>query len=393
MTLPCLRSSLLAAVLLAAACSGTAHSQGTGRSLDLDPSVRASGMGMASNAVFWDEVSNHWGNPALLGYQRGLSYEWGNTQLVPGLAADVHFSTNVMKIGGGGLGMAFSGEPFGLGGLHLDYGESQGTDDQGNPTGTFDTFEQIDAWSFGLSAARAAETIAMMTGHDPDQWSRYGDVSFGMTYKHLEMDFSSFLGQASTDARDLGYLVRLSPTELFPQIRDIVGLDLAYGWSDLSYEADPVVFLNEDNPDEVSEHERRGYAGRVRLDWPHMSTEMAGPSWFWDGLHPLLSFGLANDHSEIGPSSSKYETEGNGWELTIANVFSWRDGHYEDLTGDIDGSTSGWGVGLPIGRFGGVRYDFATIPQAQNSDLQDVERHGASAWIDVMKVWHATQSR
>ncbi|HET9328731.1 MAG TPA: hypothetical protein VFQ05_18350, partial [Candidatus Eisenbacteria bacterium] len=140
---------LCSVLLVMGAWCGSASAQGTGRSMDLDPSPRASGMGGASNAVFWDEVTNHWSNPALLGYQRGLSYEYGKTQLVPGLAADVHFTTNVVKLGGGGVGLAFSGKPFGLGGLHLSYGESQGTDPSGNPTGTYEAFEQIDSWSFG----------------------------------------------------------------------------------------------------------------------------------------------------------------------------------------------------------------------------------------------------
>src|SRR4029450_3931549 len=99
--------------------------------------------------------------------------------------------------------------------------------------------------------------------------------------------------------------------------RDYVGLDLAYGWSDLSYDGDPVHFVNETQPAEISEHERTGYAGRIRFDYPELATQMAGPSWLWDGLHPLLSFGQANDHSEIGTSNSKYETDGDGWELTI----------------------------------------------------------------------------
>src|SRR5262252_2559976 len=90
----------LSVFLASMAAVSAARAQGTGRSLDIDPSVRASGMGLASNAVFWDVGTNHWGNPALLGEQRGIAYEWGRTQLVPGLASDVTFTTNVVKIGG-----------------------------------------------------------------------------------------------------------------------------------------------------------------------------------------------------------------------------------------------------------------------------------------------------
>jgi len=197
----------------------------------------------------------------------------------------------------------------------------------------------------------------------------------------------TFGGSAKTTAYDFGFLVRFSPLELAPSIRDVVGLDLAYGWSELSFESDPVFFANEDEPAEVSQHDRRGFAGRIRLDWPGMAESMAGPEWLWKGFSPLLSVGLANDHSSIGPPGGTYDTEGVGWELTVANVFSLRRGHYEDFVGSIIDDTEGWGVGLPIGDVAGVRYDFARFPQARNSGLPDVERRAASGWVDVIRVW------
>src|SRR5439155_4118710 len=282
--LPC------ATLLLAPA---VARAQGSGRSLDLDPSVRSSGMGGASNAVFWDET-NPWSNPALLGEARGVAYEFGRTQLVPGLAPDVHFTTNAVKVGGGGLGVALSGKPVDIGGLRLNYGESVETDQAGNPIGTFESYEQIDSWGFGVSAARVTETIATLFGHQPAAISRYGDVSFGMNGKHLKMSLGpNSSAQASTDARDWGLLVRVSPSELSPSTRDVLGVDLAYGWSDLSYASDPLVFFNPNNPDYVSEHHRSGFAGRLRLDAPRFEENMAGPEWLWTGMHPVLSMGLA----------------------------------------------------------------------------------------------------
>lgn len=377
------RAALIAVVTLGASA---AHAQGTGRSMDLDPSVRSAGMGLASNAVFWDQGPDHWGNPALLGYQHGLRYEWGRSRLVPGLADDVHFTTNVIKFGGAGVGVALSGQPFGIGGLHLSYGESEGVDENGNPTGTVEPFEQIDAWSLGFSVARVAGAIATLSGHDPGAWSRYGDVSLGLTGKHLEMDFPP-LGHGKTTAYDFGYLVRLSPLEWAPATRNaFLGFDVAYGWSDLSFESDPVKFSSEDAPVEVSEHERSGFAARAHLDYPSLG-DLGGPPWIWEGLHPLLSVGRVVDQAEIGVSPFTYDTDSDGWEITIANVFSWRTGHYEDLVGDISDDTGGWGVGIPFGHWGGVRYDFAHIPQARGADLPDVEKRSVSGWVDALRLW------
>jgi len=346
-------------------------------------------MGLASDAVFWDLGTNHWGNPALLGEQRGIAYEWGSTQLVPGLASDIKFTTNVLKLGGAGLGVAFSGKPFGVGGLHLDYGQSEGIDQNGNATGTYDSFEQVDAWSFGLSLARAGQAIAARMGHDPGDVSRYGDVAFGMTGKKLEMHLGP-TGEAGTTAHDLGVLVRFSPVQFIPNVRDIAGLDVSYGRSNLNEGGDPVTFPNEP-PTDISKHERRGFAVRGTLDWPSLAEDLSGPAWIWNGLHPLVSVAHAGDHSSIGTSVSKYDTDGDGWEITVANLYSWRTGHYQDLTGQIDGTTSGWSVGLPIAGLAGVRYDSARIPQARDSGLPDLDRHAVTAWIDALHVWRMTR--
>jgi hypothetical protein len=283
------------------------------------------------------------------------------------------------------VGVAFSGKPFGVGGIHLDYGQSQGTDASGNPTGTYDAFEQVDAWSLGVSLARAGQAIAERMGRAPADVSRYGDVAFGMTGKKLEMNLGP-TGGAGANAHDLGVLVRFSPLQFIPNVRDVLGLDLAYGCSTLSADADPVMFPNEP-PTWVSKHERRGFAVRGTLDWPAMNTSLGGPAWLWKGLHPLVSVAHADDHSEIGIPSSSYVTDGDGWEVTVANVYSWRSGHYQDLVGEIDDNTSGWSVGLPIGGLGGIRYDSARFPQARDSGLPDLERHAVTAWVDALQIW------
>ena len=105
------RRLVAAAVLALSLGAVSGHAQGTARSLDLGVSIRAAGMGQASNAVFWGDGLDQWANPALLGYQRGIRYEWGKTQLVPGLLNDVFFKTNVIKLGGGGFGVSLSGKP------------------------------------------------------------------------------------------------------------------------------------------------------------------------------------------------------------------------------------------------------------------------------------------
>ena len=67
----------LAVLLLSLARPSAGLAQGTARSMDIDLSIRSAGMAGASNAVFWGGSLNHWANPAVLGYTRGIRYEYG----------------------------------------------------------------------------------------------------------------------------------------------------------------------------------------------------------------------------------------------------------------------------------------------------------------------------
>jgi len=73
-------------------------------------------------------------------------------------------------------------------------------------------------------------------------------------------------------------------------------------------------------------------------------------------------------------------------EYGFANIASYRTGHYKD-PGFIDDDTEGWSVGLPLGRFGGARYDHATFPQSALSGLGQVKREGVTAYMDPIAVW------
>jgi hypothetical protein len=61
-------------------------------------------------------------------------------------------------------------------------------------------------------------------------------------------------------------------------------------------------------------------------------------------------------------------------------------GHVEDKLGDISGATTGIGIGLPLGRVAGIRYDHASIPQARDSGLPNVTRNAVTAYVDPMAV-------
>lgn len=389
-------SILVCALFVGSYAVPVARAQGTGRSEDIDLSVRSTGMGGASNAVFRGGDLNHWGNPALLAQARGIRYEWGDVQLVPGLASDVKLEDTFTKIGGGGFGLVFGGKPAGKDGVFLSYGVSQGTDEGGNPTGTWSSYERVESWGFGVSLIESIESIRRLAGAPREGWSRHVDVSFGMAFKEAEINLlpSSILSPVSgIQSQDIGALVRVTPLD-----QEVSGVpmrvDAAYGWSVLNHDDTEVVFLNEDMASPLTRHHRHGLAFGFEAGYSTAGIE--SPRWreLARGLMPLFSLTFARDWVSIGAGDvPSYETDSQGFEIAIAQVFAFRRGDYEDRLGDIDGEAHGWSLSLPVGRWAGFTYDESWFPQAQNSDLEDVRRKSYAVWLDPFEIAAALRSR
>ena len=369
----------------------TAGAQGTGRSLDIDLSIRSSGMGGASGAVFWGGDPNHWATPALLGYHRGVAYTWGRTQLVPGLASDVILESKRYTLGFGGVGLAFAGK--GPGSVRLDYGWSEGVDQNGNPTGLFNSYEKIDSWGVGFSLAEAISSWAALGGRPAPAIARHADVAVGFASKDVDIALApvTMSGTASGTGLDYGVLLRASPLVTPAGAELPLRLDLAYGYSVQNFNDEQLTFLNEDESSPLTRMHRNGVAGRFAMGPPARLRSGASPAlaWLLDSLDPLISVGMARDweHNSAGGQAYFYDVERFGVEVAVANVFTWRTGHVTDRVGGIDGGTSGWGLGFHIGRLAGFRYDRATIPQASDSGLPDVERKGYTVFVDLVTLF------
>ena len=385
----------LAAGVVAGGGAATARAQGTGRSLDIDTSIRAAGMGGANCAVFWGEPGL-WGNPAATALVQGARYEYGRTRLVPGLSSRVILSSGRLLLGGGGIGVTMMGRPFsGLGRTRLDYGLSQGTDASGNPTGVFDSHEDIEADGAGLALARSFDAIAAACGHQTSL-SRFAELAAGVQHKHLEMLLAPGVG-GETDAFDWGWQARISPFQLAPEpLRNRVGFDFSFARSVLNSNGTRVDlpgFGSAPTP----RLRRRGIAvrGVVRAPWE----DRVGPGLrgLWrSGFAPFVTLGWAGDREHISTAESietnTYDVERNGAEITLLGFATYRFGHVTDRLGDVDGDTSGWGLAIPLGNIIAVRFDAARIPQARDSGLPDVKRSGWSGSFDPLTLWRYTHA-
>ncbi len=376
-------ATLIALVLAVPA----ARAQGTAVGSIYDPSIRAAGMGGGASAVFWGGDLNTWANPALLGYAQGLRFEHGRSRLVPGLAADVLFDTERITIGGGGVGVALGGLPGGLGKTDLEYGLSTIVDPEGNPLGVAPSYERVESWGVGVSAAGLARTIAAWRGTVAPALAAYADLAFGVTQKELKVELAPF-SVARSKEHDWGALARVTPIDnarrgATPGLP--FRLDLAYGFSILNAADAMVTFTNEDVAAPVSRVYFNGFAARGEMGLPAgLRSRFGRAAWLAESFEPLLSLGGNWDFEHVQAGSeakSGYDARHVGGEVSIANIVSLRAGHLEDKLGDISGGTWGWGLGFHLGRYGGWRYDYGTRPQS--ADLPDVKRRGWTAFIDV----------
>ena len=368
-------------ILLLALIASPAAAQGTGRSMDIDGSAISSAMGGASTAVFWSAEPNVWANPALLGYYHGAGFQYAHSQLVPGLATDVTLNSNHTTLAAYGVGLE-------LANTKLDYGESEEVDGGGSEIGTFNSYEKVGIAGVGVSLSGLTGAIAPRS--PLARWGRNFDLAAGLARKHVDIRLApSWLsGTTSGTTWDMGMLARGG--------FDLAGaavpmrLDLSLGAAVLNFNDVLFTFINEDQASPPTRMRRLGGAARFSVGLP-AARSAAGSAFrkaFLRGLDPLVSLGAAWDeeHVQAGSSSAGgYDVHHGGMELAFLNILAVRFGHATDRLGEIDGSTFGVGVGIPVAGVAGARYDYGRYPQS--TSLPSVTRHTVSVFVDPLAIW------
>ncbi len=389
----------------------SAHAQSSSvPSLIRNPSARAAGMGGAAGAVFWGDATSDWANPALLSYREDFQYERQRVKLVSELADDVAFTANRLFFQISGVGLTASFDPVRT---RLDYGTSSVVDDGGTVLGEFDSHEDIQWFGVSLSVARVLDTVlADRLDEDTVSPSRLGDVAFGYADKELSVDLApawatpdGTAGKGEGDIEDVGVLARINPLAvlevLVPAYHDavhqrvgFVDLDVAVGRSRQNGENKFVEFRSgETSP--IPQLDRTSTAWRVAVGLPTSIDESLRSrrlGWLADAMVPAIQFGRVDGTTEVrtpqadDPEIRDQDIDGDGWELTLLNVFSIRRGHVDDGGLAIEGDTEGWGVRLPLGPYGHVQYDSATLPPP--GDLtEDLEPAGFAVRLDVARIY------
>lgn len=307
-----LSTTRVLAACLALLVAGSAHAQGTGRSLDIQPGARQNGMGAAGVALAEDATGVTWWNPAGLGFVQKSAVEITYAKLVPGLADDVsyNYATFVKPLQGWGA--------FGVGLVFLSYGTSEGTDGNGQSTGTFTSNEVSPALYYG---ARILP-----------------DLSVGASLKYIRIQLApnAQSGVGSTFGLDVGALYNIPSAKL------------KFG-ANIQNLGPSVTFVNEDQRSPLSRNLKVGAA------WEATSSQ------------EFRLLVLADFNQSL--VTSGFYTYNAGVELKYTDQIAGRIGYYYDPLGDIKDITYGIGVGWK-----GLALDYASIPQAKGSNLPNVNK-------------------
>lgn len=380
---------------------GLAQDTSVATSFLIDPSPRSAAMGGASGAVFWGGDSNEWANPALLGSRDGIRYQWSEATLSAEIPSDEHVRSRRLVLAYGGIGLCIAGAPIdGLGGARFDGRLLLGFDNNLNFLGYFSYAESVEAVAGGVSLLTATERFGALT-----HWfrlpgiSRYGDLSLGWGAKQISSGYTP----RHVILHDVGGLLRLTPYNSLERAglwapldrRVSLRLDLAYGYSRLNEGNGTLFSWEAGRVEPVPELARRGLAARAILGIPRATVQsLAGGrfGWLLNFISPSISLGggwdrirptrreISTGTRSIGPMIRR-----SGWEVSLANVFSVRGGRIDDPDAGIQGTTSGFSLGIECVDVGGFRFDRASVPREPGRSR--VGQEGFAAYVDPVGLW------
>jgi hypothetical protein len=365
------------AVLLALAAAAPAHAQlyrPPPFSTLFDTSVRSAAMGGAGAAVTWGEPGV-WANPATLAGVNGMGWVTNHFHTLPGIADELVFSSQRVLIGGGGIGFSVMGQPIsGLGKSQFDFGPIALPLGGEGPT----PYDRTEGWGVGISPLKVIESLRRLGKLGPAGLTSYGDIALGYQNKVSKGVIPEVFTFDEASTYDWGATGRLALARWW-------GADAQYRF-DLSGGYSQVNVLKSSQPStNTTTQQIDRFGGALHLSPAPPSARTASPPslpWWRPGDVPELSVSLAYDreHHHNEPFSGQdFSVDHYGFEANVFRLLALRVGYVSDQEGEIEGWTYGGGVSLPIGPWGSVGWQLASVPLAPDLDRQF--RQGWSVWL------------
>ncbi len=350
-----------------------------------NPSVRAEGMGGASAGVAWGDP-NAWGNVASIARVEG--FRWDQARMsYQFYSNDVRIRFDQLVVGHGGIAIATCGVPPGLG-----RNRTEASWPIGMAPAVVSSLREPSV-RLAVSVPRA---VATMRGSTP---SEAYDVALGIARSRWIEQYTETWVYGPTNTRDeasawsFGLQGRISPLRFAADhgARPPVSWDVGAGAALLDAPSSKMHGTGAVTSRPLAGL-HLGVATRGVLPMPALAGDSPRDRYLASTLPHLVSLGVAYDHERMFDPPSGHAVwfrDLVGAELSIADVIVLRTGHVWDSS-DLKGWTTGWGVGLPLGPWGGFRYDHAKIPFWTTVAGGHVTRTGWSAWCDPLRIWRDT---
>ena len=388
-SLPAVRAAS-SVMLLLALCSAPPSAEAQSLAANLDPSVQSAGMGGATVAAFWLDQPNTYINPALVGFQRGITYSFGTTDF-PSFSpftfqSEYKFQTHQILVGAHGIGLEITGKPIeALGRLRVDYGPTEITDIDGNVIGEATFFEDVRTLAIGVDVIALLASFQEASGGEPASIRNRLSIALGHAWKDIEVSLEPDFGFEGEEehTKDLGALVRYAAL-------DQIGSTLGEASQETKCRLDVAGAYSRKNWDEEAFSSFSHYGASVRLT---VATPTDGEGWIAAFGSPSIGFGLLWTALDAGGDA----TNSFGAEATVFDILYLRGGVVEDyfVTGFFPGfaelrteATFGGGVKLNYRKMLGARFDYARFPA---SVFYDVDRFQGSLFVDPIRLWQAVR--
>lgn len=364
-----LATMLAAAALLAFASPALAVSGAGAIALEFPIGGRYNALGEAGTALSQDATAMWW-NPGAFAFatdhHNGRAHAM-QSKLVPDLADDIalYWGGYATRKWGGSLGFNIT---------YLSMGEQEGTDDNGNPTGTF----KSNMWAFGMVyGTRISQNVGAGLGVKffrdnlaPDDLTQDGTGGSGSTFAVDAGLLTKVQSWKFSTIPVVGTVLWKAPMKVpgLKAIWPLQWLDPQFGGTNLGLSVSnlgpDITHVDSDQSDPLPRKVTLGMAYGVYHSQA-MSLLLVG-----DMLVPLLSWDDANDDYGFGMDFDEKEFgAGVEWEYdgSLFVRFGWKEG-----TGEISGETYGFGMNLGKWLGQNIEFSYASVPQAQG--LSSVNR-------------------
>ncbi len=361
----------------------------------IEPSSRASAMGQAYTAQVDDGFAGYW-NPGAMAFNRKTQLASMYSKWLAEIFDDIyyfHLAGNRYYDDIGNLGVNLT---------YMSYGEQERTDDEGNPQGTFRSFD----FSAGTSYAYQASERLGLGITFKFIWSRLADegqgntetttkgegisYAFDLGLKHKGVDFGQIMVSPYNGILALynGFasLVGTSPAQYSGYSIPVDNLDFGFNFQNIGPN---ITYINKSQSDPLPMNWRMGFSYRalesefnkltINFDW---SKVLAND----DPVFKRIFTAWTDDFNtqvdeETGKKIDDFASFTNfknsieireiiwnwGLEYVYMDLLSLRGGYILDRAGDIDGFSFGAGIHYKFNDYL-VNFDYAFQPGGQLTD-------------------------